>query len=389
MRTALIAGAGIGGLAAAIGLHRQGWRVRVFEQASELREVGAGLTVSPNAALALEWLGVLERLRPWLFAPPYQIMEDFRSGAEIGRLWRGEISLAEYGALYAFVHRADLHEALGRTLQELDPQALRLGAAAVAADPRRTALELANGERVTGDVVIGADGIRSAVRASLFGPEAPRYTGYTAWRGLLPYDMLPPGLPEGAIPAGSAVTFGPQRCFVRYRVDPRGVLNIVAFARLAAWTEEGWSVPADPAQPAALFEDWYPALSMLLRALPRGRCFQWGLFDRDPLPSWTAERVTLLGDAAHPMLPFLGQGAALALEDAVVCARLLGPAGSADEIAAALRCYDALRRPRGAAATLESRAAGGRLHGDGGDPRLRNEETLDYFRYDAGRIALA
>jgi salicylate hydroxylase len=144
-------------------------------------------------------------------------------------------------------------------------------------------------------------------------------------------------------------------------------------------------VPADPEVPARLFDDWHPALSALLRAAPRDRCYKWGLFDRDPIPTYAYGHLALLGDAAHPMLPFLGQGAALALEDAVVLARALG---AEPDVAAALQRYDRARQPRGAAAQLESRAAGLRLHGEGESPRQVNEETLDYFAYDPASVTI-
>ena len=383
MRSAIVVGAGIGGLAAAVALQSLGWRVRVREKAAALAEVGAGLTVSPNAARALLHLGVYERVRPWLSLPPYQVSEDPVSGRETGRYVRGETTLERYGAPYAFVHRADLHRALADAVAAHDPQAVATGRACIGVEAAGPAprVRYADGSAESADLVVGADGIRSAVRAALHGEAAPRYTGFTAWRGLLPLEAVP----AAAVPAGSAIAWGVGRCFVRYRVEPRGVLNYVAFARQADWTEEGWTVPADPEVPARAFDAWHPALSACLRATPRERCFQWGLFDREPLPSYVRERVALLGDAAHPMLPFLGQGAALALEDAVVLQRVL--AADAD-LEAALARYDAARRPRGTAAQLESRAAGERLHGAGADPATRNEETLDYFAYDAGTVAV-
>lgn len=380
-RDAIVVGAGIGGLAVAVALARRGWQVRVLERAPLLGEVGAGLTLSPNSMRALDWLGLREALAPHLSLPPYQISEDPLTGAETGRIVRGARAIEQYGTPYAFVHRADLHAVLANALHELSPDALALGT------PCRSVTTTDDGVLVTVDsgqswrasLVVGADGLHSSVRGALLGPEAARYTGFVAWRALIDYASAPPG----SIPAGSAVTWGLGRCFVRYRLEPRRQLNCVAFAREAAWEPEDWSVPADPEVPARLFEDWHPALSALLRAVPRGRCFKWGLFDREPIGSYAVGPVALLGDAAHPMLPFLGQGAALALEDAVVLSRSLDAHG---DVATAVARYSRVRQPRGSAAQLESRAAGLRLHGEGVDPSTINEETLDYFTYDPATV---
>jgi salicylate hydroxylase len=382
-QSAIVVGAGIGGLAAACALVQRGWQVRVLERAKMLAEIGAGLTLSPNAMRSVTALGIEPQLRPWLSLPPYQISEDPLSGAETNRLVRGESALQQYGAPYAFVHRADLHNTLRQHLQSLSPDALLLGHDCESAVSGETSATVrCSGNRLfDADLIIGADGVRSIVRSALLGADAARYTGFVAWRALLPLDVVP----AGSAPAGSAICFGIGKCFVRYLIEPRGLLNVVAFARQNNWVEESWSVPADSATPAALFADWHPALSALWRIVPRSTCFQWGLFDRDPIDSYAFGRVALLGDAAHPMLPFLGQGAALALEDAVVLARALDVDADVPE---ALARYNAVRQPRGRAAQLESRAAGQRLHGDGGDPREINEETLDYFCYDPLAVPL-
>lgn len=382
-RTALVVGAGIGGLAAALALARRDWDVRVLERAQTLGEVGAGLTLSPNPMRALDWLGLREALAPYLSLPPYQISEDPLTGAETGRIVRGARAVEQYGVPYAFIHRADLHSVLAEALRSLAPAAVLTdtACAAVEVNGDEAVVTSSTGQQWHASLVIGADGLRSSVRAALLGPQPARYTGFVAWRALLDYDAAPPG----SIPAGSAVTWGPGRCFVRYRLEPRRLLNCVAFAREAAWQEEDWSVHADPEVPAQLFADWHPALSALLRAAPRERCFKWGLFDRDPIASYAYGPIALLGDAAHPMLPFLGQGAALALEDAVVLGRALEQFADVRE---AVARYSHIRQPRGSAAQLESRAAGLRLHGEGESPKNVNEEILDYFAYDPATVLI-
>ncbi len=380
-RDAIVVGAGIGGLAVALALARSGWRIRVLERAPALGEIGAGLTLSPNSMRALDWLGLRDALTQHLSLPPYQISEDPLTGAETGRIIRGARAIEQYGVPYAFVHRADLHAVLANALRARAPDALVMGTACRSVTPTDdgAVVTAESGRSWSAALVIGADGLRSSVRASLLGPETARYTGFVAWRALIDYDSVLPG----SLPAGSAVTWGLSRCFVRYRLEPRRQLNCVAFAREAAWEQEDWSVPADPEVPARLFEDWHPALSALLRAAPRGRCFKWGLFDRNPIDRYAFGPIALLGDAAHPMLPFLGQGAALALEDAVVLARSLD---AHPDIATAVERYSHIRQPRGSAAQLESRAAGLRLHGEGVDPSTVNEETLDYFAYDPANV---
>jgi salicylate hydroxylase len=380
-REALIIGAGIGGLACALALQRAGWRVRVLERASELQEIGAGLTLSPNATRALGWLGVLDSLRGVLSLPPYQVMEDPESGREIGRFTRGARALEEYGGEYAFVHRADLQAGLATAVRRRDPDAIEVGRDCVEVldGGDGVAAVFADGSELRGDLLVGCDGIRSRVRAALHPDESPRYTGYVAWRALIPYSRVA----ASALPAGSAVVYGPRKVIVRYRLEPRRLLNVAAFAQRVAWTEEGWNVPADPAEPQKLFADWHAGVRDTLAALTPGELFRWGLFDREPIDAYARGAIALLGDAAHPMLPFLGQGAALALEDAVVLARALA---AEPAIPRALERYDALRRPRGSEAVLESRAAARRLHGEEGDPRTRNEQTLDYYRYDAGAV---
>ncbi len=380
-RVALVVGAGIGGLAMAIGLARRGWDVRVLERAPSLGEVGAGLTLSPNSMRALDWFGLRPALAAQLFVPPYQISEDPLTGIESGRIVRGDHAIEKYGVPYAFIHRADLHATLVQVLLSIAPDALLTGVAGVSVrtEADGAVVTTSTGESWRAALVIGADGLRSSMRTALLGAQPVRYTGFVAWRALLDYDAAPPG----SIPVGSAVTWGLGRCFVRYRLDARRQLNCVAFAREPQWEAEDWSVPADPEVPARLFDDWHPTLSALLRAARPDRCYKWGLFDRDPIGSYAFGRVALLGDAAHPMLPFLGQGAALALEDAVVLCRALD---GCDDIGEAVQRYSRARQPRGSAAQLESRAAGLRLHGDGADPSVVNEETLDYFSYDPATV---
>ena len=241
-----------------------------------------------------------------------------------------------------------------------------------------------NGENVQVDVVVGADGVRSQVRGQLFGAGAPTFTGHVAWRGLVPVDSLA----ETPSP-DSGISIGPKRLFTRYYVRRRQLVNVVAFARMSGWEIESWSEHADMEELLDVFSGWNSEVRMLLEAMPAELCFKWALFGRDPLPQWNVGRVTLLGDAAHPMLPFLGMGAATALEDGLVLARCFELAANADE---ALDCYQRERLARANFIMEESSRRVKQLQGD--QPETynsrteRNEESLGLFEYDAGEITL-
>jgi salicylate hydroxylase len=198
--------------------------------------------------------------------------------------------------------------------------------------------------KVEADLLVGADGARSAVRRELFGPSEPRFTGYIAYRGLIPVTALPsreqrPTLFEPT----SCISLGPGHTFTRYLIRGGSLVNVVALAERDDWREEGWAIRSSTAELAAEFDGWYDDVQTFIGAIPPDQIFKWALFDRDPLPRWTAGAVTLLGDAAHPMLPFLGQGAAMGIEDAMVLARALVEAGS---LPVALARYEAARRER-------------------------------------------
>ncbi len=384
MRIAII-GAGMGGLTAALALQRAGLEVAVYEQADKLVELGAGLTMPPNATRVCGYLGLLERLRDVGVEPTHSAVRHYQTGEQLVFRERGPMLEDKYGAPYLQIHRADLHNALVDDVTANDPNCLHLNHRFVSLeqDGGAVTIQFADGKSAEADVVIGADGVRSEVRGALFTQEAPRFTGHVAWRGLVSVDDLPE-----VVAPDSGISIGPERLITRYFVRRREIVNVVAFARMSGWEVESWSEHADMAELLGVFEGWNSEVRMLLEALPPEDCFKWALFVRDPLSNWTQGRVTLLGDAAHPMLPFLGMGAATAIEDGLVIARCFQHAGG--DIDAALASYQAERLPRTNFIMEESTRRVAQLQGERPDTytagRERNEESLGLFEYDAATV---
>jgi len=344
----VVAGGGIGGLTAAIALRRAGFEVSVFERAAELGEVGAGLLPASNAQKALKKLGLAEAVSS-LGTPA--------SAAEI-RSWRGEVLVSipaaelekKIGAPSAAVHRADLQALLAR---EVGEGTLRLGTEVVAfeQDENGVRVLLADGSRESADILVGADGLRSRIRAGLFGPEEPRYAGYTAWRAV----VVPE---EGLLPWGAG--FESWGRGARFGCAHIGNGRVYWFATRNAPEGEKDGPPGSldgaRANLLRLFEGWHRPIGGLVEAAEENAILRTDIYDREPLDErWGEGRVTLLGDAAHPMTPNLGQGACQAIEDAVVLARCLGERGATAE---ALRRYERLRSDRVAMVVRRSRRVG-------------------------------
>jgi salicylate hydroxylase len=387
--TIAVAGAGIGGLSAALGLQRAGCTVRVYEQAPRLMQVGAGLSLSPSAAHGLNHLGLGDVLRQHGYAPEQQFTRHCSDGRLLMLSNRGSALQGRFGERYHLIHRADLHQGLADAVRANDPGAICLARPLqrVVRTGPRVEMEFGDGTTETADVLIGADGQRSQVRQQLFSPVPPQFTGYVAWRALVPMERLA-GI-EFDPPSG--IFIGPGHMVNVYPVQGGRALNVVAFAERAAWTEEGWSIPATVDELLAEFHDWNDDVRTVIRAIPEGQLFRWGLFDREPLATWRHEHVALLGDAAHPVLPFLGHGAVLAIEDGVVLARAFAAAGSVGE---ALQRYETARRERASFVFAESRKAVRIFHAS--DPAAYSrtvgnvtvDEGLGLFAYDPARCAV-
>ena len=330
----LIAGGGIGGLAAALGLLRAGHRVRVFERARQLGEVGAGLTITPNGAHVLHALGVWPAVARLAVLPATGAVRNGLTGETLAVRELGEPLRERLGAEYFQVHRADLHGALAAAVKALDAGAISVNDGfdeLLENHAQGVCARFAGSGEVEGDLLLGADGLRSALRVALFGPETPAFAGYVAYRGLAPAAALSPRLLEHA----SCMYAGPSNLFLRYLVRRGELVNVACLGRTDRWAAEGWSVPADREEFLGMLAGWHEDVLTLVRAIPEASLFKWGLFQRSALDRWSVGRASLLGDAAHPMLPFLGQGAVMALEDAALLVRAVA-ASTAVEPALAL-----------------------------------------------------
>ena len=341
-----IIGGGIGGLAAALALERRGAEVVVCEQSPVHSEIGAGLNLTPNAVKAFRALGIEDRIEAIGSGSEFMAIRSWRSGRFISRTRRGDFPKV-FGAPNLTVHRADLLNVLRGALKTTD---IRLGMRCVAVDggDRSAAVRFADGSTLEADIVVGADGIHSAVRKSLFGADRPRFTGCICWRGMAPAAAVPRDINI----ADGTMWMGPHGHVVHYPVRRGELVNIVAHFDSDAWTGESWTHECDVAEVTTAYAAWNPALTRLYPLSQRW--YKWALYDRDPLERWTKGRATLLGDSAHAMLPYLGQGAGMAIEDGCVLAAMIGRHG--EDLDTALSAYERLRVPRTKATVLGSRA---------------------------------
>lgn len=366
-RKLLIVGGGIGGLVAALSLARQGFEVSVFEQATEVTDIGAGIQLSPNCNRVLFDLDLEDALRAVAFLPDGGEMRDWKSGKVIMNTTLGRHIVHEYGYPYFHIHRADLISLLASAVAENNNIELFADAEVAKIDQTSAGvtLETVSGHKVTGAVLIGADGIRSVVREYLFGPADPRFTGNVAWRALVPVDRLPTGLVR---PMATA-WWGPGGHFVHYYVSRGQLVNCVCVIEKEGWEIESWSEPGDYQELKSDFSGWHENVQLLIDHADKDSLFKWALFDRTPMKQWGRGLITLLGDACHPTLPFMAQGAAMAIEDGAVLSRCLTLDGS---IETRLRSYEHLRQARTARVQKGSRRNATVYHLRGVKALLRN-----------------
>jgi len=364
----LIAGGGIGGLSAGIALLQRGFDVEIFEQASELREFGAGIQISPNGNRALASLGGFEELHGMSNPSESKEIRLWNTGKTWPLFDLGDAAVRKYGHPYMTVYRPDLLRVLADGVKRLKPDAVHVNARCEGVEQTgdTVRLRLADGRGFTGNVLIGADGVRSRVRASLFGEEPVLFSGMVAWRTLIPMEKLPQKFRRSV-----AVNWiGPGGHVVHYPIHGGAFMNWVGTLEGNVWDGPPWSTPATVEQCRAAFAGWHADIhEMLAQAQPVTR---WALCGRPFLDSWAKGRAALLGDACHPTLPFLAQGAVFTLEDAVVLARCLQAHADPQ---AALQRYDVLRRPRAYRMMEGASDNTKRFH----NPALASPDTAEQF----------
>ncbi len=375
-----IVGGGIGGMTAAVAIGQAGFATTLLEAAPAFGDIGAGVTLSPNAMKGMDFIGVSETVASAGVEPSRQRIQHWRDGRTLVPMERAS-ARARYGVPYVTVHRADLHAVLVAAARDAG---VSLHTDAAVADTEGATAILNDGRRIAGDVLIGADGLKSVVRRRFEGVAA-HFTGHVAWRGLAPIDE---SLADLIDPPG--VHIGPGRMVTRYPVRGETLLNMVFFARQDGWTEDGWQIPATIDDLSTTFAGWCDEVARMIAAAGAGPLYKWAINARSPLPSWTTGgNVALLGDAAHAMTPFLGQGAACAIEDAVVLARALSD--SADP-AESLARYVAARKGRADYIQTESNANADRMQGAESEMfglgGMKDEESLGLFDYDCRTVAV-
>jgi salicylate hydroxylase len=350
-----IIGAGIGGLATAAALRKLGCEAQVFERSSDLGEVGAGLQIGPNGVKVLRALGLDDTLKGLAFEPTHIVSLAWDDAHMRYREPLKAEAAKRFGAPYITAHRADLH----RLLQEKVPDsaiALNTRCVGVTNHDRGAVATFTEDKQFEADVIVGADGIRSTVREALFGAAPARYTEQMGWRGIVPIEDVPMHVGPGRAVHIDRTEYvgwiGPTGHVICYPIRGGALYNLFVGRVSTEWVEESWTVPSSREEMLASFAGWNDALLGMLGKIEH--VFKWGIYDRDPLDHWTKGRITLMGDAAHPMMPTLAQGASITLEDAYALARNI--AHHASDPALGLKAYEAERLDRARRVQLQARA---------------------------------
>lgn len=370
-----IAGGGVGGLAAAIALRKLGHDVTVFEQAKGFSRVGADINLTPNVVRAIDGLGAGPAIRERGARPTFRISRDWDTGKETSRLGMSDIAEQQYGAPQVTIHRADIISALAENFPLENIQFDKRIETLSQSDAGVT-VTFQDGSEATFDVVVGADGIHSRVRTALFGEESPRFTGVVSFRSVVPTERVK------NVPEIEAFTKwwgpNPQSQIVTFPLNQGQETFIFATTGQESWTEESWTSPGDVNELRGFYKDFHADARALLDACDT--TLKSALYEREPLPQWSQGTVTLLGDACHPMLPFMAQGAGMAIEDAVVLGRALAGVGTRAQAVEALRRYEKTRQERTAKIQIGSR----------GNQWMKGQGNADWvYGYDAWNEPLA
>ena len=356
-KSILIAGAGIGGLATAACLLQDGYKVKIFEQAPELGEIGAGIQCSAPAVKVLNHLGLAERLEQVSVKPKAFEFKLYNTGEVLHKVPLAEQHLEMHGAPYYHIHRSDIHKILADRVLELDPNCVFLNSEAVGFDENKDGvkLKLADGREIDGDILIGADGIKSVIRDQIVGKVPPNFTGQVAWRATVPVERLP----ENFMDIIAAIWCGPKKHAVVYYLRSGELLNFVACVENTKWTDESWTVKADWQELKDDFKGWHKEIQVIIDNIDKDQCYRWAMNNREPIYNWRTEKVVFLGDAAHPTLPYMASGAMMAIEDAAVLTRSLN---MNDDVAEALDMFQRNRVDRAAKIVTGSTELGDLYH---------------------------
>jgi salicylate hydroxylase len=346
-RVAIIGG-GIGGSTAGCALAQAGLEVTVYEAAPELKEIGAGVALHPNAMRVLRMIGVEDAVRGVAGDSEYSVTRNWRTGRVISKISRSQ-QAATFGLSGATVHRADLLDVIAAALP---PGSVTLGTrcTSVTSHDDVAVARFEDGREVEADVIVGADGIHSHVRETLFGPDDPRFTGKVCYRSVVATQAVRDARPS----TENSQWLGPHGTIVLYPLRGEELINVVCHYDDEHYRHESWVDECDRREVLDLYARWHESLLRIFEA--GDKWYKWALYDRDPIPKWTEGRVTVLGDAAHPMLPYLGQGACQAIEDGAVLARALST--ERDDPVAGLARYERTRRPRASRVVLAARERG-------------------------------
>ena len=365
----VIVGAGLGGLATALSLLRRGLNVDVYEQAGDIQEVGAGVQISANGTRVLYELGLQNEVSQLGTLAAAKEIRLWSTGEKWKLFDLGEESVDRYGFPYVFFHRADLHGILLNAVCRVKPNAVHLAMRCTALRQLgdEVILEFAGGNTLSASIVVGADGVHSVVRNALFGADYPQFTGLIAWRGLIPRERVPTTV---ALEVGTN-WIGPGAHIVHYPLRGGELLNFVGIAQRSEWQAESWSLQGDLDELVRDFRGWHPDVQGMIRGIKIP--YKWGLILRSPSTRWSAGRITLVGDACHPTLPFLAQGAVMAIEDGFILARCLEK--YVFDHARAFSSYEAARQERTRKVVLGSAENAKRFH----DNRLADYSSAQAY----------